>query len=163
MPTAKCGLSRVGACQKAGIDVELKSVVASVFFSSDAANPDTYSHFYCDMQMYQTTMPQADPQFFMNQFTSWEVATKENKWQGRNISRWQNKEYDDVYRQATKELDPVKRAAMFIKLNDLVVADHYILPEINRRNSIGLKNGMVVHESGWDNDLWQIANWYRET
>jgi peptide/nickel transport system substrate-binding protein len=150
------------ACQKAGIEVELKSVVASVFFSSDAANPDTYTHFYCDMEMYQTTMPQADPQFFMNQFASWEVANKENKWQGRNISRWQNKEYDDTFRQATKELDPVKRAAMFIKLNDLVVADHYILPEINRRNAIGLKNGMVVHESGWDNDLWQIANWYRD-
>jgi peptide/nickel transport system substrate-binding protein len=151
------------ACQKAGIDIELKSVVASVFFSSDTANPDTYSHFYCDMQMYQTTMPQADPQFFMNQFASWEVATKENKWQGRNISRWKNAEYDDIYHQAEKELDPVKRAAMFIKLNDLVVADHYILPEINRRNAIGLKNGMVVHESGWDNDLWQIANWYRES
>src|SRR5207253_1308760 len=60
------------ACQKAGIEVELKSVVASVFFSSDTANPDTYSHFYCDAQMYQTTMPQADPQFFMNQFCSWE-------------------------------------------------------------------------------------------
>ena len=40
------------ACQKAGIEVELKSVVASVFFSSDTANPDTYSHFYCDAQMY---------------------------------------------------------------------------------------------------------------
>jgi len=151
------------ACQKAGIDLELKSVVASVFFSSDTANPDTYSHFYCDMQMYQTTMPQADPQFFMNQFTSWELATKANKWQGRNIARWQNKDYDDLYHQAEKELDPVKRAAMFIKLNDLVVADRYILPEINRKLSIGLKNGMVVHESGWDNDLWQIANWYRES
>ena len=34
------------ACQKAGIDVELKSVVGSVFFSSDTANPDTYPHFY---------------------------------------------------------------------------------------------------------------------
>jgi peptide/nickel transport system substrate-binding protein len=151
------------ACQKAGIDVELKSVVASVFFSSDTANPDTYSHFYCDAQMYQTTMPQADPQFFMNQFTSWELANKENKWQGRNISRWQSKEYDEVYRQTEKELDPVKRAALFIRLNDLVVADHYILPEINRRLAIGLKNGMVIHESGWDNDLWQIANWYRDT
>jgi peptide/nickel transport system substrate-binding protein len=150
------------ACQKAGIEVELKSVVASVFFSSDTANPDTYSHFYCDAQMYQTTMPQADPQFFMNQFTSRELTTKENKWQGRNIARWRNKEYDDVYRQAESELDPVKRAALFIKLNDLVVADRYILPEINRKLSIGLKNGMVVHESGWDNDLWQIANWYRE-
>ena len=31
------------ACQKAGIDVELKSVTASVFFSSDVANPDTYA------------------------------------------------------------------------------------------------------------------------
>ena len=40
------------ACQKAGIEVELKSVVASVFFSSDVANPDTYPHFYCDMEMY---------------------------------------------------------------------------------------------------------------
>ncbi|WP_024510797.1 peptide ABC transporter substrate-binding protein [Bradyrhizobium sp. ARR65] len=150
------------ACRKAGIDVELKSIVASVFFSSDTANPDTYSHFYCDAQMYQTTMPQADPQFFMNQFTSWEVATKENKWQGRNISRWQNKEYDDLFRQAQSELDPVKRAAIFIKMNDLVVGDHYILPEINRPRPTALKNGMVVHESGWDNDLWQIANWYRE-
>jgi peptide/nickel transport system substrate-binding protein len=31
----------------------LKGVVASVFFSSDVANPDTFSHFYCDIQMYR--------------------------------------------------------------------------------------------------------------
>ena len=30
------------ACQKAGIEVELKTVTASVFFSSDVGNPDTY-------------------------------------------------------------------------------------------------------------------------
>ncbi|WP_407156752.1 peptide ABC transporter substrate-binding protein [Bradyrhizobium sp. STM 3557] len=151
------------ACQKAGIEVELKSVVASVFFSSDAANPDTYPHFYCDMQMYQTTMPQADPQFFMNQFVSWECASKENKWQGRNICRWQNKDYDETYRQAQSELDPVKRAAMFIKLNDLVVRDNYILPEINRLNAIGVKKGVSLYKSGWDNDLAFIASVYRET
>src|SRR3712207_9567184 len=76
------------ACQKAGIDLELKSVTATVFFSSDVANPDTYTKLYCDMEMYTTTMPQPDPERFLNQFTSWEVATKENKWQGRNISRY---------------------------------------------------------------------------
>jgi peptide/nickel transport system substrate-binding protein len=150
------------ACQKAGIEVELKSVVASVFFSSDAANPDTYSHFYCDVEMYNTTMPQADPQFFMNQFTSWEVANKENKWQGRNISRWQNKEYDDVFRQTQRELDAVKRAALFIRLNDIVVGDYHILPENNRKKATAVKNDLVAHQTGWDNDLWQIANWYRE-
>ncbi len=56
------------AAQKAGIDLELKSVTASVFFSSDVANPDTYTKFCCDMQMYTTTMTQPDPERFMNQY-----------------------------------------------------------------------------------------------
>jgi peptide/nickel transport system substrate-binding protein len=151
------------ACQKAGIEIELKSVVASVFFSSDAANPDTYPHFYCDAQMYNTTMTQPDPQIFMNQYTSREVATKENKWQGRNVSRWQSKEYDEVFKQSEQELDAVKRAAMFIKLNDLVVADNYILPVVRRPKVQALKSDLVAYLTGWDNDLYQIASWYRET
>ena len=53
------------ACQKAGIDIEVKAVTASVFFSSDVANPDTYTKFYCDLQMYTTTMTQPDPEVFM--------------------------------------------------------------------------------------------------
>ena len=150
------------ACQKAGIDVELKSVVGSVFFSSDAANPDTYPHFYCDAQMYNTTMPQADPQFFMNQYVSWQVANKENKWQGRNVSRWQSKEYDEIYKQVEQELDAVKRAALFIKLNDLVVSDNYIQPIISRTRVAALGGKLTAHISGWDNDLWQLASWYRE-
>jgi peptide/nickel transport system substrate-binding protein len=150
------------ACQKAGIDVELKSVVGSVFFSSDTANPDTYPHFYCDAQMYNTTMPQPDPQIFMNQYLSWQVANKENKWQGRNISRWQSKDYDELYQQAEQELDAVKRAAMYIKLNDMVVGDNYIQPIVSRSRVTALKGGVTAHLSGWDNDLWQLASWYRE-
>jgi peptide/nickel transport system substrate-binding protein len=150
------------ACQKAGIDVELKSVVGSVFFSSDTANPDTYPHFYCDAQMYNTTMPQPDPQLFMNQYVSWNVANRENKWQGRNICRWQSKEYDELYRQAEQELDAVKRAAMYIKLNDMVVGDNYIQPVAARSRVASVKGGVTAHFSGWDNDLWQLASWYRD-
>jgi len=150
------------ACQKAGIDVELKSVVASVFFSSDTANPDTYPHFYCDAQMYNTTMFQPDPMVFMNQYVSWQVATKENKWQGRNVSRWQSKEYDEIYHQAEQELDAVKRAAMYIKLNDMVVGDNYIQPVVRRPKVTAVSGNLTTHFSGWDNDLWQIANWYRD-
>jgi peptide/nickel transport system substrate-binding protein len=151
------------ACQKAGIDVELKSVVGSVFFSSDTANPDTYPHFYADAQMYNTTMFQPDPQLFMNQYVSSQVANKENKWQGRNVSRWQNKDYDELYHQAEQELDAVKRAAMYIKLNDLVVGDNYIQPVVRRPKVTAVSSGLTTHFSGWDNDLWQLANWYRNT
>ena len=58
-------------------------------------------------------MTQPDPELFMNQFTSWEVASKDNKWQGRNITRWQNKEYDDIYNASQNEVDPVKRKALY--------------------------------------------------
>ncbi len=94
------------AAQRAGIDLELKSVTASVFFSSDVANPDTYSKFYCDMQMYTTTMLQPDPERFLLQLVSWEIANKENKWQGRNITRFTSKEADDAFKEAQNSLDP---------------------------------------------------------
>jgi peptide/nickel transport system substrate-binding protein len=112
--------------------------------------------------MYNTTMPQPDPQIFMNQYVSWELANKDNKWQGRNVSRWQSKEYDAIYKQAEQELDAVKRAATYIKLNDMVVGDNYIQPLLARSRVAALKNGLTAHLSGWDMDLWQLASWYRE-
>ncbi|MBX3637987.1 MAG: peptide ABC transporter substrate-binding protein [Rubrivivax sp.] len=150
------------ACTKAGIDLELKSVTASVFFGGDVANPDTYTKFWCDMQMYTTTMTQPDPQVFMEQYASWEFSRKDNKWAGRNIVRWRNTEYDNLHKAAQGELDPVKRAAMFIRMNDLVCSDGYIIPVVYRPRVSGQNTKLVAHLSGWDNDLWALASWYRE-
>jgi peptide/nickel transport system substrate-binding protein len=150
------------AAAKAGIELELKSVTASVYFSSDVANPDTYTHFYTDIQMYTTTMTQPDPELFMNQFTSWEVASKDNKFQGRNITRWRNEEYDKLYRAAESELDPVKRAALFIKMNDLVIQNVVVIPVVFRPRVAAVSSHMRVEQSGWDSDFWNLQNWYRE-
>ena len=150
------------ACQKAGIDIEVKAVTASVFFSSDVANPDTYTKFYCDLQMYTTTMTQPDPEVFMLQFRSDEAATKENKWQGRNITRWRNQEYDDIHKAATVEIDPVKRAAMLIKLNEMVVNDFVVIAVVARPAVQALSNKLVAQMSGWDNNTWDIQDWYKE-
>jgi peptide/nickel transport system substrate-binding protein len=150
------------ACQKAGIDVELKSVTGSVFFSSDIANPDTYAKFYCDIQMYSIGMTQPDPETFMNQFVSWEVASSENKWSGRNITRWRNDEYDKIFRAATGELDPVKRAALFIRMNDLVCADHAVIPVVYRPRATAVSSKLRVELSGWDTDIANLKDWYRE-
>ncbi|HEX9330145.1 MAG TPA: ABC transporter substrate-binding protein, partial [Reyranella sp.] len=150
------------ACQKAGIEVELMSVTASVFFSSDVSNPDTYPHFYADLQMYNNGPQQPDPAVFLRQFCSWEVASKANKWQGRNITRWQNKEYDDIYNAAQNEVDPVKRAAMMIKMNDMVVNDHVVIPVVARPIVTAVSNKLTCELSGWDNNTWDLANWFRE-
>jgi peptide/nickel transport system substrate-binding protein len=149
------------ACGKAGIDLELKSVVASVYFSSDPANPDTYSHFYTDLQMYNTQTA-IDPQQGMRQFASWELSAKDNKWAGRNITRWRNEEYDRLYKAAEREMDPVKRAAMFIRMNDLLIQNVVVIPVV-WRNGVGAATaslrGMAL--SGWDSTLWNLAGWHK--
>ncbi|TQI73133.1 peptide/nickel transport system substrate-binding protein [Bosea sp. AK1] len=149
------------ACQRAGIDIELKSVTASVFFSSDVANPDTYTKLYTDIEMYTTTQPQPDPERFLNQFTSWEVASKENKWLGRNVSRYTDPAADEAYKAAQKELDPAKRAALLIKVNEIFCEANVILPILSRKKVVAASNTLSHDHSGWDVDTWNLASWYR--
>src|SRR5216683_7522104 len=151
------------ACQKAGIDIEVKAVTASVFFSSDLANPDTFPHFSTDLQMFTTTMIQPDPQRFMDQFVSWEVASKDNKWAGRNPTRWRNEEYDRAWKAAETEMDPVKRAALFVKMNDLVIQNVVVIPVVFRPRVAAISNRMRdVVQSGWDGDFWALAYWSKQ-
>ena len=150
------------AAAKAGIEIEIKSVTASVYFSSDPANPDTYPHFYTDIQMYTVTQTVPDPQTFMLQFTPWEVATKENKWQGRNITRWQNEEYGKLFKATESEMDPVKRAALFIQMNDLVIKNVVAIPVAWRPRVAAINNKLRATQSGWDSDFWHLPFWYKE-
>src|SRR6478672_62871 len=148
------------ACQKAGIEMELKSVVASVFFSSHPANLDTYPHFNADLQMYNTTMTAPDPQYFMNQFCSWEASQKANKWQGRNVTRFKSDEYDRLYKQADGEIDPVKRAALFIRMNDIVIGNVVVIPVLWRNGVSGSGQTLMGMDlTGWDSTLWRLPYW----
>ena len=151
------------ACQKAGIELELKSVPASVFFSSDVANPDTYTHFYADMQLWtpQTGGP-PDPEQMMDRFTTWELTSKANRWQGRNVYRWRSEDYDRLYRSVQSEFDPVKRASLFIEMNNLLIKERVIIPVVWRADVLGLNNKIRANLSPWDSPFWQLHDWYRE-
>lgn len=151
------------ACQKAGIALELKSVVASVFFSSDVANPDTYSKFYADLEEFQIPMTQPDPALHMKRYISENVATKANKWQGQNFPRWVNKDYDKLIEDAETETDPVKRAGLYIKCNDLLWENTVFVPVLHRLKVGASSNTLKPVISGWANDTDNIQDWYRET
>jgi peptide/nickel transport system substrate-binding protein len=99
----------------------------------------------------------------MNRFTTAEIATRANKWQGRNLARWRSDEYDRLYKASESELDPVKRAALFIAMNDLVIMDVAAIPLINRGRVTGTSTALRPVMSGWDLDFAQLHNWYRET
>jgi peptide/nickel transport system substrate-binding protein len=99
----------------------------------------------------------------MRVFPSWEIASKENKFAGRNTSRWRSEEFDRLYKSAEAEMDPVKRAAALIRMNDLVVQNTVVIPLVWRNLVSGVSGKLKGTEiSGWDSNFWNLAHWYRE-
>jgi len=150
------------AAARAGIEIEVKAVPASVFFSADANNPDTNVRFLADLQTY-TVFTGLDPLLFMAQFTSWEIPTRENKWTGRNLTRFRSPDYDRLWRQAEGEMDPLKRAGLFIRMNDLVIQSGIVIP-VTWRNVLHAAGNQLagIELNGWDSIFSRIAYWYRQ-
>ncbi len=149
-------------CVRAGVDCELKSVVGSVYFSSDPGNLDTESHFYADLELSGKILRQPDPQAFMRAFCSWEAAQRANKWSGANLTRWRNDEYDRLWRAAETEMDPAKRAAQFIRMNDLVVQNVVVIPVFVRHATFAVANAIRGFDfSPFSGPLWRLAFWSR--
>jgi peptide/nickel transport system substrate-binding protein len=112
--------------------------------------------------MYTISMGAPDPEGLLRQFTSSEIASRANNWQRRNVTRFRSEEYDRVFRAAEAELDPVKRAALMIRLNDIIVQRAIVIPIIARGQVAAISHRLRdVALSGWEPDFWRIAHWRR--
>jgi peptide/nickel transport system substrate-binding protein len=150
-------------CARAGIEVELKAVVAGVFFGTDVGNPDTYGKSWADLQLYAWSQGVPDPVRIMQGFLSWEASSKANGWTGNNRGRYFSEEYDRLYRASEGEMDPLKRAALFIRMNDVACSDVAVIPVVERSLTTGLNRKLVAPLSAWSLNTQQIAYWWRQT
>ena len=98
----------------------------------------------------------------MRQYLSSEIASKDNKWQRSNATRWHNDAYDNLFHAAEGELDPVKRAALLIAMNDMVVEDGVVIPVVCRPQVSVISKKLRATLSGWDATFWNLQDWYRE-
>jgi peptide/nickel transport system substrate-binding protein len=98
----------------------------------------------------------------MAQYVSWEIPTKENNYTGRNISRWRDAEYDRLWRMSDVEMDPVKRAAYFIQMNDIIIQKAVGIP-VTWRNVIhaAANNLAGIELNSWDSIFGRVAYWHR--
>ncbi len=151
------------AWEKAGIKTELKSADAGVFFSSDLGNTDTAAKCYVDVEMFTNGNSTPEPFSYMEDQTTEKIAQKSNQWSLGNYGRWSNKDYDATIDQLEKELDPAKRAQLFIKANDIMVQDYAQIPLVYRQSvSCKAKNLDIGPTTSWDCESWNIANWVKK-
>lgn len=145
-----------------GIDTRLRNVDGSVFFGGDAASPDTFQKFYADLQMFAGSFTGTDPESYLAGWRCDNAPTPENQWQGANIGRWCNPEYDALGDALTRTGGLDKRAAIARDMNDLIVQDGAVIPLVDRgRVSAHVKSLAGVDMNAWDSELWNVADWYR--
>jgi len=153
--------------EQIGFSVELKAIDAGVYFSSDAGNPDTVSHFYADVAMFTNGPASPYPLDYMAGFKSNEpetdLAQKSNSWSGNNYNRWVNEEFNELWLQARTELDPDKQAELFIAMNDLVVNEVVRIGLVHRGGLSGYSKRIQGHvNSSWEMAVYDIDSWFAE-
>ena len=152
--------------QKIGIETELKSVDASIYFARDPGNPDTYAHFSTDAEMFTSTPDTPFPVFYMkrlygaNPETDW--AQKSNNWSGTNMLKWSNADYNKLYEQVRAETDTQKASQMWQQMNDIAVNAYVVVPLVDRKTTDAKIKGLQGPNPGpFDNWSWNIAEWTR--
>ncbi|MDV3000070.1 MAG: Oligopeptide-binding protein AppA [Chroococcopsis gigantea SAG 12.99] len=143
-----------------GVGVELRSIDAGVFFSSDPANNDTVEKFQADLQMFTTGNNVPDPSTYMKTYTCSAIPQKKNNWAGENYSRFCDKDYDALWVASTTELDEKKRQELFIKMNDMLIKNFMVIPLVHRADVVGISNRLDGFElTPWDRNTWNIKDW----
>ncbi|MCG6904896.1 MAG: peptide ABC transporter substrate-binding protein [Rhodobacter sp.] len=145
-----------------GIEAELRNINASVFFGGDPGSPDTFQKFYADVEMYANTFNGTDPQAYLANGLCDKAPSPATQWQGENISRFCDPDYDALHAELAKTANIEERARIGRELNDMIVEKGGMIPLVHRgrlsahANSLG---GVVLNV--WDSELWNVADWYR--
>ncbi|EDX84376.1 Bacterial extracellular solute-binding protein, family 5 [Synechococcus sp. PCC 7335] len=143
-----------------GIEVENRRVIVDDFFSANPAQTRSLNHFYADMQEYNAGSDTPDPSIYMSWWLCDEIASLENRWQKPNNARYCNPEYDKVWTQATKELDPEKRSQLFQQMNTILIQDAIVIPLVRRAVTNGVSDRITgVDPTPWDTSTWDIGTW----
>ncbi|RXH29739.1 peptide ABC transporter [Bradyrhizobium nanningense] len=143
-----------------GVDTELRNINASVFFSTDPGSPDTLYKFYADVTMFAPG-GSIDPATYLTSRTCDKVPSPATQWQGTNITRYCDKNYDALVAELNGTANLEKRSEIVKKLNNILTVDSYVIvPLVWRGVATAVSNtlgGVVVNSWG----AWNVQDWHR--
>ncbi|WP_136441260.1 peptide ABC transporter substrate-binding protein [Pacificoceanicola onchidii] len=145
-----------------GIEVELRNIDASVFFGGDAGSPDTFQKFYADVEMYANTFNGTDPQAYLGNGLCDKAPSPDSQWQGENISRFCDEEFDAMHAELSKTADIAERSRLGKAMSRMAFERGMMIPLVHRGRLSAHANSLGgVKLNVWDSELWNVADWYR--
>ena len=149
--------------QEIGVETELKTVDASVFFGSDPNSPDTLVKFYADVEMYTDVYDGTDPGTFLAEHTCGSIPSPENQWQGENAARFCNEEFDALSKQMEQTSGIEARAELAKQMNLMLTRDKMALQPLISRGRVSVTSNALngFEMNPWDSEFWNVADWTR--
>lgn len=146
---------------KLGIDLQIVAVEASAYF--DAGNEQSFQHLYYDFGI-ERNAGQIYPLRWYVRYLSADplvdIAQKENGWAGRNIQRYQNPAFNELYERAASEVDETKYIPIFQEMQQLVVDDVADIGLVSSNNTSAASNDLTGYSpSPYAVEVWDIRNW----
>jgi peptide/nickel transport system substrate-binding protein len=91
------------------------------------------------------------------------MAQEANGWNGQNVQRYANPDYDALYEQLLATTDYETAIDLLIQMNDVVIMDRAVIPLVARTFYYAIANRLNRANMELDND-WvgpfdNIANW----
>ena len=90
------------------------------------------------------------------------LPVRRRRWRkSRRISS--HPDFDALYERSTREMDPALRRALFVQMNDLLIADAAVIPLAHLVDFSGISTTLAgVELTPWDVEVWNIKDWRRK-
>lgn len=149
-----------------GMQLEIISIDAAIFFDTAVGNDQNYAHFYWDMNVLQS-VPNS-PRSLQSMETWYagpdreNLAQASNGWAGQNTSRYVSEAYDAAFNGARTAANAEELAAQFIAMNDDLILNFVLVPLVVAGEPRAIKHRLREENIAlgpFSGDYWNIANW----
>ncbi len=144
-----------------GVAIEIVVIDPNLYTDRTIAETNLY-RFYAHFQQLFFGNVTTDPMPILAFWTCPQIPRASNGWQGSNFERFCNPEFDALFAEAQREINPDRRRALIIRMNNLIVESVAAIPLVRRSQASVVANSIEgVDLTPWDADVWNIHNWRR--
>ena len=150
-----------------GIKLEIPQIDSTVFFDSTAGNDQSLYKMYFDIGLWSSGPNTKIPVTWMSNWYAGpddaNISQQENNWQGYNVQRWRNADYDAAFEALRTSATEDEAQQLLWEMNDLTINDYAVIPLVLRPFYTAISNRLELRNQAFDNPFsgyfWNIENW----
>ncbi|MCO5215760.1 MAG: peptide ABC transporter substrate-binding protein [Thermomicrobiales bacterium] len=150
-----------------GFHIEIPQVDSTVFFDSTAGNDQSLYKMYFDIGLWSSGPNTKIPVTWLGNWYAGpngeNISQQSNNWQGYNVQRWQNADYDAAFEALRVATSEEQAQQLLWQLNDLTIDDVAVIPLVLRPFYTAVSNRLEFRNQAFENPFtgyfWNIENW----